>query len=222
MYAISNADGKVGITAREYDIATTTAIKRGAFVKLSEGLVVLATAGETGQLLGVAAETHSGIVDAINLRSNGKKILVYDAPDLIYECKAPVITATAGSSTTVVSNSTGGMGTFSADAFNGGYVKLFKKADSSTNSDVVGTVRRIEDFADATGTETFTVETGGITNANDKYMIFPPLNSKLGNLNADRTALVLSATAQLNVKTVGHDIDRGVIKVQIVDAVLGE
>jgi len=78
MRAYQNVDGGFTFGVHEYDIAKTTAIKAGQVVKLSEGLVVAATAAETGAILGVAKENHSGAEDAINPRSNGTKILGHD------------------------------------------------------------------------------------------------------------------------------------------------
>ena len=61
-------DGGVHVSAREYDVAYNTAITEGQLVKLSEGLVVSAAANETGAVLGVAAENHSGAADVLDPR----------------------------------------------------------------------------------------------------------------------------------------------------------
>ncbi len=205
-------DGGVHVSAREYDIAAATAIAEGQLVKLADGLVVAAAVNETGAVLGVAAENHSGNADALDPRANGKKILVIDDPDAIYQCKAPQIEAAAGGSgTTIVVT---GLKVFSADDFNGGYVVLLSKAADSTNTDKIGTVRRITDFA-TTGSPatsgTLTVESGGTPAAGDVYAVFPPIGFAKGNLDSGRAALVLSATANLPVKVVGHDIGFGKI-----------
>lgn len=125
MRAYQNVDGGFTFGVHEYDIAKTTAIKAGQVVKLAEGLVVAATAAETGAILGVAKENHSGAEDAINPRSNGTKILVYDDPGMIMRCKAPVMAATSGSATTFVST---GLATLADDDLNGGYIVLVEKA----------------------------------------------------------------------------------------------
>ena len=93
MRAVQNAGGHVGLTARAYEIDKATNVTAGAVVKLSGGKVVLAAAGETGPILGIAAENHPGADDAMNLRANGTEILVYDNPELIFECKAPEFAA---------------------------------------------------------------------------------------------------------------------------------
>ena len=96
MYPVQNADGgSVLQTARNYPIDATTEIQAGAVVKLSAGKVVLAAAAETGGILGIAAEFHSGKEDALNLRANGEWIRVCDNPTLIFECAALVVVADA-------------------------------------------------------------------------------------------------------------------------------
>ena len=192
-------DGGVLHSVREYDIAEGTSIQAGQVVVLSAGLVEAAAAGVTGQILGVAAESHSGQADSLNPRANGGKISVYDDPGQVFRCAAPVIAATSGTAATVVA---GGIGTFADDDFNGGYLMLLAKAEGSTNTDPVGTVKRISDFAATT--KTFTVASGGTANAGDTYALFPPVGFAKGNLSADRSALVLTAVAALPLKVVGR------------------
>ena len=197
------ADGNVLFSVREYDIAAATAIKAGQVVTLTEGLVTAAIAAQTGKILGVAAEDHSGAADALNPRSNGTKILVLDAPDAIFRCKAPVVAATGGSATTVTAST---LGAFSNDDFNGGYLMLVEKAANSTNTDAIGTIKRITDYAyTSSGTvSTFTVASGATAVAGDKYVIFPPVGFAKGNLASTLDALVLTDTASLALKVVGR------------------
>lgn len=206
MNCYQKIDGAVLKSAREYDIAPDTQIKAGQVVKLTAGLVVAAAAGETGALLGVAAEQHTGADDALNPRSHGKKIMVWDDPDLVMQCRAPEIEVTSGTATTIVAS---GIATFANDDFNGGYVKLISKAEDSTNTDEIGHVRRITDFVAAD--KSFTLEDGGTPAAGDVYAVFPPIGFAKGNLNDTRTGLVLTATASLSLKVMGHDHDLGKI-----------
>ena len=208
-------DGATHISAREYDIAADTVIAEGQLVKLTEGLVVAAAAGETAAVLGIAAESHSGSVDALNKRANGKKITVIDDPDTVYQCAAPQVTALAGSATTLEVTD---LKVFAADDFNGGYVKLVSKASGSTNTDEIGTVRRITDFALDNATPTkgiLTVESGGAACAGDVYAVFPPVGFAKGNLNSARDGIVLSATANLPLRVIGADTGFGKINVMI-------
>ncbi len=204
MKAFQNADGGVILSAREYDIGTSTEVKEGQVVVLSGNLVTKAAAAETGKILGVAAETHSGAADALNPRSNGKKILVYDNPSLVMRCKAPQLTATSGSSTTLV-DTTGLSSSLSNDTFNGGYIKLVKLGSSSTNTDPIGKIRKITDHVGSTST--LTVESGGTICAGDVYELYPPIGLQAGNLDTNRKGIVYSATAEISLKVVKADCD---------------
>ena len=207
MKVYQKLDGGVMVSRHEYDIAADTAIEAGQLVKLSAGLVVSADAAETGAVLGIAAETHSGQADALDPRANGTKILVIDDPMAMLQCGAPQVTALASTATTLKVTE---LKAFSADDFNGGYVKLLSKAADSTNTDPIGKVRRVTDFALDAETPTMgilTLEDGGAACAGDVYALFPPIGFSKGNLNSAKTALVLSATAALPLRVVGFDRD---------------
>ena len=207
MRIFQKADGTVNVSAREYDIAANTAIKIGQVVKLVAGLIVAATATETGAIIGIAAEDHKGAADALNPRANGTKILVHDCPDAIFACKAPVVTATGGSATTMTTDD---LGAYSADDFNGGYAKLIKKGTGSTNTDPIGKVKRITDYAyTSTGTvSTFTFESGATACEGDEYEIFPPIGLAKGALDTGITHFVLSGVTAVCLRVVGRDEDR--------------
>ena len=208
-------DGATHISAREYDVAADTAISEGQIVKLVDGLVVAAAVNETGAVLRVAAESHSGSADALNTRANGKKITVIDDPNTVFQCAAPQVTALASSATTLEVTD---LKAFAADDFNGGYVKLVSKASDSTNTDEIGTVRRISDFALDNATPTkgvLTVENGGAACAGDVYAVFPPVGFAKGNLNSARDGVVLSAAADLPLRVIGADTGFGKINVMI-------
>lgn len=193
-------DGGAHISAREYKVAPDADIKEGSLVKLSGGMVVAAAAAETGALLGVAAENHSGSADALDPRADGDRLLVVDDPAAVYQCAAPCVTATGGTATTLVAT---GIAVFADDDFNGGSVKLVSKAAGSANTDAVGTVRAITDFA--ASDKTFTLPSGGAPSAGDVYAVFPPVGFAKGSLNAGRDGVVLSATASLPLRVIGAD-----------------
>lgn len=202
MRPIQNAGGHVGLTAREYPIAYNTAIKEGQVVKLSGGLVISAVANETGAILGIAAEHHPGTADVLNPRADGTVILVYDNPELIFESPAPTFAASGGSATTVTA-ATSAVACTTADAFNGGYLVSPK-----------GNKRAITDFANASTTNTFTVDSGETAAASDVYTLYPPIGSA-GNWRLDSTnfsELVLTGTGATTLKVVGHDYKRGMVR----------
>lgn len=210
MKAIQKYDGGVIISAREYDIASNTNIKQGTVVKLSAGKVVQAVAGETGAILGIAAENHPGAMDALNPRANGTKIMVVDCPDAVLASPAAVVEATGGSATTVTAST---LGAYSNDDFNGGFLKLVEKAAASTNTDPIGTVKEITDYAyNSTGTvSTFTVASGGAANAGDKYELYPPVGLAKGALNSTFDAIVHTGVSCTVFKVIGRMIEQGIV-----------
>lgn len=202
MYARNNLSGAAVPPIREYPIAADTNIEFGQVVKLTGGRVVAADAAETGEVLGVAAENHTGAADCLNERNNGLKLKVYDAPDQVFAGSAPVITAAASTETTLVGGADLSTA-FADDDFNGGMVMLVEKAEGSTNTDSVGTVRAITDYT--ASSKTFKVDAGGAAVAGDKYAVFPPTGFAKGNLDAKGKKLVLTASAALSMRVVGCD-----------------
>lgn len=201
MKLYQKADGGVLSSAREYDIAQTTDIKEGALVKIVAGLVVACDG--TSAPIGVAAETHSGVADALNPRNDGTKILVHDAPDAIFRCAAPRAAATGGTATTVTFST---LAAFADDDFIGGYLKLVKKGASSTNADAIGTVKRITDSVYVTsGTvTTLTVASGATACEGDEFEIYPPFGFKKAALDSGKQKIVLTSTASSKLKVVGR------------------
>lgn len=218
MHPVQNADGgSVLQTARNYPIDAATVIDAGAVVKLSGGKVVLAAAAETGGILGIAAEFHSGTEDALNLRANGKWILVYDNPTLIFECAAPTIKAASGSATTIVP-ATGDVDAAAADdAFNNAVLVLKSKAASSTNTDAVGTQIVVTDYA-KTGT-VMTKASGGAPGAGDVYQVYPVIGAAIGgvaSLGDKRLGITLKTVGATKLRCIGHDYERGTIKLMAI------
>lgn len=218
MHAFQNAGGHVGLSARPYPINSNTAIMAGTVVKLSGSLVVKAAAAETGPILGIAAETHTGVEDALNIRSNGEEILVYDNPELIFECAAPELPAGAGGSATTLVP-TGLAAGLANDALNGGKVQLVSRAEASTNTDAINEVRPITDYT-ASGT-VITLPAGGTPAAGDVYCIYPPLGSAICALDSTAQCLVLTATGATKIKVVGHDTIRRRLRCMAVEHSLG-
>ncbi len=223
MRAIQNAGGHVGLTARNYPIATSTAVKAGQVVKLSAGLVVASAAAAAAPILGIAAENHPGTADALNARANGTEILVYDNPELIFECPAPVIAAASGSATTIVPASGDVDANSADDSFNNSVLVLISKAADSTNTDKVGKHIVVTDYA-KTGT-IITKASGGTPSAGDKYEVYPALGAAVGGIAAlDSTTLsklVVSTKGATKLKCVGHDFDRHMLRLMAVEHSLG-
>ena len=200
----------MGLTARNYPIAAGTAISAGQVVKLSGAAVAAAAAAETGAILGIAGENHPGAADVLNPRANGDRILVYDNPELIFECPVPEITAASGSATTLVPASGGVAAAIADDAFNGGVLVLKTKAAGSGNTDPLGKRITVSDYAKS-GT-VFTKPSGGTPSAGDVYELYPPVGSAVGSLDSGRSRLIVSAAGATAIRVVGHDYDRSMIR----------
>lgn len=218
MHPVQNADGgSVLQTARNYPIDATTEIQAGAVVKLSAGKVVLAAAAETGGILGIAAEFHSGKEDALNLRANGTQILVCDNPTLIFECPAPTIKAASGSATTIVPETGDVDATAADDAFNNAVLVLKSKAANSGNTDAVGTQIVVTDYA-KTGT-VMTKASGGVPGAGDVYEVYPVIGAAIGgiaSLGDKRLGITLKTVGATKIRCIGHDYERGKIRLMAI------
>ncbi len=210
MKPIQNADGHVGLTARDYPIAAATVITMGQVVKLSGGKVVAAGSAETGPILGISGENHSAQPDVLNTRSNGEALLVCDNPGLLFECHAPTVKAGSGSATTMAAASGEIASAIADDAFNGGVLVLVKKAAGSGNTDPLGARIPVTDYAKS-GT-TFTKPSGGTPGAGDEYELYPPVGSTVCGLDAAAQNLVVSATGATSIRVVGHDFARHMLR----------
>lgn len=205
--------GSQVMAAKEYDIATGTAVTEGSFVKLSAGKVIACVVADTAAILGIAAENHSGSADAFNIRANGLKVKVYDSPSAAYETVAPRATATSGSTTTMAAT---GLAAFADSDFVGGYIKLVSKVAASTNTDPLGTVYPVTGSTAATKLFTFTKTAGGAVTAGDIFEIYPPVGFAKGNLDATFSKYDLTATASISVRTASVDTNKGTVTLEAV------
>lgn len=222
MHPIQNVDGgSVLQTAHNYPIDAATEIDAGAVVKIAAGKVTLAAAKETGAILGIAAEFHSGTEDALNLRANGTEIKVCDNPALIFECPVPTIKAASGSATTIVPAEGDVDAAAADDAFNSAVLVLREKAASSANTDAIGTQIVVTDYT-KTGT-VMTKASGGTPSAGDVYEVYPVIGAAIGgiaSLNDKRTGLTLAAAGATKLRCVGHDYARRTVKLMAIGHVL--
>ena len=210
MKPIQNAGGHVGLTVRNYPIAAATAVSAGSVVKMSGGLVVPAAANETGPILGIAAENHPGAADALNIRADGTEILVYDNPELIFECPVSEIAAASGSATTIVPAGGDVASAVADDGYNGAVLVLVSKAAASANTDEIGIRITVTDYTKS-GT-VITKASGGTPSAGDTYEMYPAVGSAICGLDADRERLTVSATGAASLRVIGHDYDRHMIR----------
>lgn len=210
MRPIQNVGGEETVHARSYPVAGSTAILAGQVVQLVGGKVVPAAAAQTGTILGIAGEDHSGAADMLNPRANGEEILVCDNPGLIFECPVPTIKAASGTATTIVPAAGDIAATAADDTYNAAVLMLKSRAAGSTNTDASGTRRTVTDYTKS-GT-VLTVESGGVPSVGDEYEFYPAIGSAVCALNAGATALVVSAEGASAVRCIGHDYDRHTIR----------
>lgn len=191
----------------EYDVAASAVLRRGQVVVLTNGEVTAADAAQSGAILGVCLENHTGEASLLDPRADGTRVRVADGPATIYACPAPIVTATGGSTTTVVDTA---LAAFADDAFNTGKLKLVSRAASSTNGGAPGTVYGIADYAGSSKTFTLDQTLSGAVTAGDRYEVYPPVGASLGALDADGEKLTLNtAASDFVLKVVGHDVARG-------------
>lgn len=213
MYYAYDLTGSDFPLIRTLDIIATQAVTAGQVVKLStaadatRGTVIPAVVGETGAVIGIAAETHTGTADSLNTRANGTQLRCFVSPHAVYACTAPQYTLTGGSGTTAV---IGGIGTFADDDFNGGYIKLISKGASSTITDPVGSVYRVTDFT--ASTKTFTVASiPGNASAGDIFAIFPPDGLCKGGFSANLQNVDFANAAGTIARFLEADLNKNVI-----------
>lgn len=167
-----NASGANAPLIREYDIASSTAIHAGEVVGTADDLLVKADSADS--VLGVSAEEHTGKHDPLNARADGTRLRVNIAPQAVYEAALPCFTATGGTATTLVTAASG-----LSTSLASGCAVLLSKADGSTNTDSVGTSRRISACAISGSAATITLASGGTPAAGDIYRIIPDVGDEL-------------------------------------------
>lgn len=209
MRPIQNAEGHVGLTARNYPIDSGTAVTAGQVVTLRDGKIVPAVTAQTGAIAGIAGEDHSGQADVLNPRSDGEEILVCDSPGLLFECRAPEIIAASGTASTLAAAEGQVAAGIANGAFKGGVLTLRRKAAESGNTDVYGQRRGITGY---TAGGTFALTAGGVPGEGDVYEVYPPIGSAVCALDESVSALVVSAAGATAIRVVGHDYDRHMVR----------
>ncbi len=173
MNFLFNLSGANAPLIKEYDTSADAKIFAGEVVGLRKGVIV--KANDADAVLGVCAEDHKGEKDQLNARADGTKIRVIIAPDAVYSAKAPKYIASSGSTATTLVTSSAGLSV----SITSGKAILVSKAENSTNTDKIGTVRRISAVAVSGEKATVTLENGGIACAGDEYILIPDIGSKL-------------------------------------------
>ena len=165
LYGLGGANVPV---IKEFELSNPAeAIEAGQALKCtSRGLV---GKNVDGKYIGVAAEDHSGKEDILNPRANGNKIRVDITKDAVYSVPMMKLTAVAnGSPITFVCP--GGYVTGNHLVFS---LMLISKGEGSTNTDAVGTIRKIDNVTSSGSNYVYEIETGGTTCEGDVYAVVP-------------------------------------------------
>lgn len=184
---------------REFDIDGNLKVEAGSIIRVStDGSKISPTA--IGYCLGVAAEDHSGEKDILNARSNGKKLRVDITGGGVYSVAAPRFTAIAGGTATKAVCENDGYTT----SLVGSCVILASKGENSTNTDSVGSIRKITGVSVADGVATISLSDGGVVCEGDVYAIAPVTGFK-GNVADDCKGFGFSTGTGVTLSVIGID-----------------
>lgn len=163
LYGLGGANVPV---IREFDIASDEKIEKGNVLKLTAD----GQAGKDviGNVLGVAAEDHSGTSDILNARSNGTKIRVDITAGGVYSVPAIRFKAASGSTTYVNTENED-----IASGVENCRIMLVSKGEHSENTDAVGTIRKITSFTTEMGISKLGVSAGGKISEGDEFILVP-------------------------------------------------
>ena len=194
------------VPVRELAIGASTAVRAGQLLAVTDGLAVLSAANRTTAIAGIALENHSGTADPADPRAAGKRIRAAAGPHTVFAAEAPYFTVTSGTATTAAAT---GLSAYSDDNLNGWTVMLRSKAANSTNTDPVGTVYSVTDFA-ASGKVLTLSGLGGAPAAGDTFWVFPSCGPLKALLNTGRDGLTVTGgtPVSLPLQVVGCDYDR--------------
>lgn len=199
-----NSTGSASLCIKEFEVQTDCDLKKGTVLVLSEGKATVATDSAT-EILGVLAEDYKVESDEFNYRNGSGLVRVIVSPGAIYRedaIEAPLTEAGTDTSITI-----SGLTMPSAqNAFRGGYVKLVSKDASSTNSDEVGSTRKIT----ASSGNVLTLENGGKACIGDVYAILPPASFSHLALCDGATGYTFAAEANSTVRLTRCDKDLGI------------
>ena len=193
---------------KEFDIESTANVEKGQVV-CADGNVITEKV-KNAKLIGVCEETHKGVEDMLNARSNGTKIRV-NVTDGVYETEAVKLVAKNGCTGTSFVCDADGL----SEACVGGVLVLVEKADGSTNTEKAGKVRKITGYSVSGNVATVTAENGEVPYVGDVYALIPALGAELC-LDENKTGYSFNNTnTDVELRCVGFDIDRAKVYVKL-------
>ncbi len=193
---------------KEFDIKADASVNAGEVVCAFDGVITENVNG--GTVIGVCEETHTGKEDMLNTRSNGTKVRV-NVTDGVYEAEAMKLCAIENGTETVFKCESAGL----SDAAVGGCLVLVEKARGSTNTDKIGTARKITGITVNGETAAVTVENGAAAYAGDVYVLIPALGAKIKLNSAKNGYCFDNAQTDVTLSCVGFDTKRAKVYVKL-------
>ena len=184
---------------REFEINNKAKIEAGMIVRCSaDGSNISPDA--TGYCVGVAAEDHSGEKDILNARADGTKVRIDVTGGGVYSVPAPRFTASLdGTAASIIC---------SAESVNsniaGSRLMLVAKGENSTNTDSVGTMRKIIEVVSGTDNVTIKIESGGVSCKGDVYALIPNCGYK-GFVAEDNKSFSTDTATDISLTVMGYD-----------------
>ena len=190
-----NSAGISNPCIREYEIETSEDIARGTVMTVAGGKAKKAS--EADVVLGILASDYKVEKDELDHTAGTGVARVIVSPGILCTVKAQEFSvATVGNETTI--NMDGVTAPSAANSLVGGFVKLVYKAESSANTDSVGSVRRIT----ASSGAKLTVEKGGVAQVGDRYAVIPPVGFCHLSLTSDGKSVSLASAESKGEKVV--------------------
>lgn len=196
---------------KDYELLSgANVIQPGEVLKCnSDGKI---TQGEFDTTIGVAAEYHSGKADILNPRANGNMIKVDITADAVYRADAPTITATSmGTNVTLLTNAYD-----LSDKIIGSTLVLIKKGDNSSNTDEIGTARKVTGYDCPGSYSAISLEDGGAVDIGDVFMAIPPIGYE-GAVAIGYQTISFDTGEGGKMRVVGNNIENGTIDVILLE-----
>lgn len=197
---------------KEFNIEKNANVEAGEVVCANGGVIDGTVKG--GVALGVCEETHTGSYDMLNARNDGTKVRV-NITDGVYETDATKLTATTEGTETIFVCASEGL----SESVEGACLVLIEKAPNSTNTDKIGTVRKVSACAISSEAATLTIENGGAAFKGDVYALIPALGASLVLDSTKKTYSYVNSDTDVTLKCVGFDIDRAKVYVKLTNTI---
>lgn len=198
LYSLTGANVPV---IKEFDIENNAKVNEGDLVYLD--ITGRATVNPGTVVLGVSAETHTGVKDLLNERNDKNRIRVDITRGGVYEMSPVTVVATKDGTVTTFICSEEGLNSGILNA----KLMLVEKAEGSTNTDNIGDIRTVNTVVCADGVCTMNLDNGGAACKGDVYALYPAQGT-IGALSENGKDFAVSSPVPVGLKVVGRDLTR--------------